>query len=96
MFTRNPYTVNNLGDLWELNLADTNSVLHNDGHRHLPNAIDPFPKYVQTATIHSRTGEDVFSAFRSILGRSTDRRPQAVQTDKGKEFVKASCSRVRS
>jgi hypothetical protein len=44
-FPRNSYTVNNVGDLWQLDVADMSSLAwHNDGHKYLFNAIVAFSK----------------------------------------------------
>ena len=40
---RNPYSVSNLLDLWELDLVDVQTLAkHNDSHRYLLTAIDVF------------------------------------------------------
>jgi len=44
---RNPYTVNNILDLWEADLVDVLALAkHNDGHRYLVSVIDVFTKYL--------------------------------------------------
>jgi transposase InsO family protein len=87
-FPRNPYTVNNVGDLWELDLADMSLLAsYNGGHKYLLNAIDAFSKYTYSVPISSKTAGAVASAFRSILTKNGDRRLLVVRTDKGKEFV---------
>jgi transposase InsO family protein len=87
-FPRNPYTVNNVGDLWELDLTDMSSLTsHNSGYKYLLNAIDAFSKFAYSVPIRFKTAEAVVSAFRSILARTGGRRPLVVRTDKGKEFV---------
>jgi transposase InsO family protein len=89
-FLRNPYTVNNVGDLWELDLADMSSLaLHNGGHNYLLKAIDAFSKYACWLPLRSKTVGAVASAFRSILAKNGNRRPLVVRTDKGKVFVNA-------
>jgi hypothetical protein len=43
-FPRNYYTVNNVGDLWELDLADIVFLAsHNDGYKYHFDAIDASP-----------------------------------------------------
>jgi hypothetical protein len=82
--------VNNVGDLWELDLADMSSLAsHNDGHKYLLKAIDAFSKYPYYVPIRSKTSETVASAFRSILSRTRHRKPLVVQTDNGQGFVNA-------
>jgi hypothetical protein len=42
-FPRNPYTVTNIDDVWEMDLADlTNWAKYNDKYKFLLNAIDVF------------------------------------------------------
>ena len=68
--------MNNVGDLWELDLEDMSSLTsHNDGYKYLLNAIDAFSKYAYSVPIRSKAGETVVSAFRSILARTIGRRP---------------------
>jgi hypothetical protein len=44
-FPRNPYTVNNIDNAWEMNLADVSNLSKcNDGYKYLLNIIDIFFK----------------------------------------------------
>jgi len=90
-FYRNPYTVNNVGDMWELALSEMGSLAsHNDWHKYLRNAFDAFSKYAYSVPTRSKTGKAVAAAVRSILARTgSSRGPLAVRTVKGKEFVNA-------
>jgi len=95
-FPRNPYTVNNVGDLWELDLADMSCVAsQNNGHKYFQNAIDAFSKYAYTIPIRSKTDEAVVSAFRSIMARTRGRKPLEVRTDKDKVFLNAQFRKLR-
>lgn len=88
-FHRNPYTVTNINDVWELDLADMHSLSkHNDNYKYLLNVIDVFSKYAYSVPLRSKTGSAITSAFESILEKDHHRRrPVWVRTDKGKEFV---------
>jgi len=56
--------VNNVGDLWELDLADMSSLAsHNGGYMHLLNSIDAFSKYAYSVPIRCKAAEAVVSAF---------------------------------
>ena len=45
MFPRNPYTVKNIDDIWEMGLADLSSLAkYNDKYKYLSNAIDAFSR----------------------------------------------------
>lgn len=62
--------MNNVGDLWELDLADMDSMaLHKEGHSYFLNATDA-SKYAYSVPIRSKTGEAVVLAIRSILARN--------------------------
>jgi hypothetical protein len=44
-FPRNPYTVNNVGEMWELDLANMGPLAsHTDGQKYILNAIEAFSK----------------------------------------------------
>lgn len=81
---RIPNTVNIVGELLELDLADTGFLAsHNDRQSYLLNVMDAFSKYVYSVPIRSKTSEAVASAFRSILAKTRNSsKPLAVRTDK--------------
>lgn len=57
-FPRNLYTVNEVGDLWELDLANMGSLASNNGgYRQILNAIDVFSKYTYSVPTRSKAGE---------------------------------------
>lgn len=92
-FPRNPYTVNNIDDVWELDLVDLATLSqHNDGYKYLLNAIDTFSKYAYSQPLRSKTGKAVTSAFQAILVSSS--RPLCVHTDKGKEFLNSAIQQL--
>ena len=63
-FPRNPYTVNNILDLWEADLVDIQILAkHNDGHRYLLTVIDVFTNYLHIVTLKSKTAKAVSEAF---------------------------------
>jgi hypothetical protein len=92
-FYLNPYTVNNVKDVWECALLDVqNLVKFNDGYGFLLTPIDVFSKFLHIEQLKSRTGKNVTSAFLSILkdpknSKPIRRRKIMVRTDKGKEFL---------
>ena len=46
-FPRNPYTLNNIMDIWECDLVDVQGLSkHNDGIKYLLSVIDVFSKYL--------------------------------------------------
>jgi transposase InsO family protein len=86
-FPRNPYTVTNVWDVFECDLADLRDYArYNDNHRYILTVIDAFSKYLHLVPVKRKSGPSITSAFRSILA-DTKRRPVWVRTDKGKEFL---------
>jgi len=92
-FPRNPYTVNNINDVWESDLVDVQGISkYNDGVKYLLTVIDVFFKFLHILKLKSKTGKAVTSAFQSILKdpkylKPIRRRPVWVRTDRGKEFL---------
>jgi len=95
-FPRNPYTVNNINDVWESDLVDVQSLgKYNDGIKYLLTVIDVFSKYLHIIPLRSKTGKAVTTAFQTILkdpkySKPIRRRPVWVRTDRGKEFLNKS------
>jgi transposase InsO family protein len=91
----NPYTVNNISDVWESDLIDVQGLAkHNDGAKYLLSVIDVFSKFLHIP-LKSKTGKNVTLAFQTILSdprflKPIRRRPLWLRTDKGKEFLNKS------
>jgi hypothetical protein len=67
-FPRNPYTENNINDVWESDLIDVQGLArHNDGIKYVLSVIDVFSKFLPFVPLKSKTGKDITSAFQSIL-----------------------------
>jgi hypothetical protein len=67
-FPRNPYTVTNIGDVWEADIMDLSShKKYNDNYKYILQAIDVFSKYLHSVPLLSKTGAAVTSAFKAIL-----------------------------
>jgi len=90
-FARNPYTVTNVGGVWECDLLDVQSYAkYNDNYSYILYVIDVFSKYLYLIPVKTKSGPAVTSAFRSIFDdkpQIPSRRPIWVRTDKGKEFL---------
>lgn len=81
------YTVNNIDDLWEIDLVDMQAVkTYNDGVSFLLICIDVLSKYVWVCPLQNKTNVSIVKAFESLFEK-TDRRPLTIQSDNGKEFV---------
>ena len=80
-------SVNNIDDLWEIDLVDMQSVkTYNNGVSFLLICIDVLSKYAWVYPLKNKTNISVIKAFESLF-ESTERRPITIQSDKGKEFV---------
>jgi hypothetical protein len=95
-FPRNPYSVNNINDVWECDLIDVQGLSkNNDGVKYLLSVIDVFSKFLHIVPLKSKTGKDATLAFQSILNdprylKPIRRRPLWLRTDKGKKKKKKS------
>lgn len=85
-FKRNQYRVFNIDDLWEIDLCDMRHLKKaNDNFTFILTVIDVFSKYAFAIPLKKKAAEDVTKAFSSIL-KMSNRKPQIVQSDNGKEF----------
>lgn len=86
-FPTNKYIVNNVDDLWQMDLAVFNNLAsYNDGYKYLLVVIDVFSKFVWARVLRRKTGKEVNEALESIF-QSDKRKPQNIQSDKGREFI---------
>jgi len=92
-FPRNPYIVNNIDDVWEIDILDLTSLKkYKNNYRYLLQVIDVFSKYQHSVPLRIKTGKEVAAAPESIFRdpkytKPISRRPMWVRTDKGKEFL---------
>jgi transposase InsO family protein len=81
-----PYTVTNIDDVWEMDLADFSSLSkHNDKNKYLSNAIDIFSRYAWSVPLKDKTAASITAALKCLF---QNRKPITIQSDKGTEFVK--------
>ena len=67
-FPRNPYTVTNIDDVWEMDLADLSSLSkYNDRHKYLLNVIDIFSRYAWSVPLKDKTGTSITSALKFLF-----------------------------
>ena len=89
-FARDPYSVNNVMDVWEWYLVDVRALgKYNDKYVYILSVIDAFSKFLHLIPLKSKTDTAVSSAFQSIFKdpRYSTRRPIWLRTEKGKEFL---------
>ena len=90
-FARNPYTVNNVMDVWECDLVDVQALgRFNDNYKYILSVIEVFSKFLHLVPLWSKIGKAVASAFISVFKYSSSSRrlPVWVRTGNGKEFLK--------
>jgi hypothetical protein len=67
-FSRNPYSVNSVMDVWESDLLDVQNLSrYNDNYKFLLTVIDVSSKFLHVVPLKNKTGPTVTSAFRSTL-----------------------------
>ena len=89
-FLRNSYTVNNIYDVFEIDLVDVQSLAkHNDKIKYLLNVIDVFSKQAYSEPLLNKTGVAITAAFSKILAK-LKQTPTVVRSDRGKEFLNKS------
>jgi len=67
-FPRNPYTVNNINDVSELDILDLSSLKkYNNNYRYLLQVIDVFSKYLHSVPLRTKTGKEVAATLESIF-----------------------------
>ena len=78
--------VGGIDEQWAMDLCDVSNISeHNDGHNFILTVIDVFSKWADAEPIKRKSGPQVTAALEEVFSR-TDRRPQRIETDLGKEF----------
>ena len=64
-FPRNPYTVTNIDDVWEMDLADLSSLSkYNDKYKYPLNVIDVFSRYAWRVQLKVKTATSITTALK--------------------------------
>lgn len=86
-FPRNRTVVYGIDDQWQADLVEMREwQSENKNYAYILTCIDVFSKYAWVRPVKRKTSEDVYKAFESIFA-SSERSPNKLQTDKGKEFL---------
>ena len=86
-FHRNPVIATHIDAQWQGDLADLGNLTpKNDGIRYLLILVDVVSKYVWVEPLRTKSGPVVLDGLKAIFSR-TERRPEKIQTDDGKEFL---------
>lgn len=89
-FPRNRTVVYGIDDQWQADLVEMREwQAENKQYAYILTCIDVFSKYAWVRPVKRKTSEYVLQAFESIFTAS-DRVPNKLQTDKGKEFLNRS------
>ena len=85
VFPRRKTIVGGIDHQWQADLIDTQRLKKdNDGYNYILTIIDVLSKFAWAVPLKNKTGPTLVSAFDSVFA---DRQPQALQTDKGTEFI---------
>ena len=86
-FKRRRVLVGGIDDQWQIDLVDLSSLSReNNTFRFLLTCIDVLSKYAWVVPLKDKSEQSVVVAMENILIDS-NRTPNAIQGDKGKEFV---------
>ena len=86
-FARNRIYVGKIDKQWQADLTDMVGLQReNNGNRYILTVIDVFSKLAWLVPVKSKDGKSVRNAFKSVLTSADPRKPDRLQTDKGKEF----------
>ena len=86
-FARNKTYVARVDQQWQADLADMQQLSEqNDGYRYLLTCIDVLSKFAWVIPVKSKDAKHMVAAMRALFRRARPRKPQRLQTDKGKEF----------
>ena len=86
-FPRRRVIVSGIDDQWQADLVDLSSLKkENKNYKHLLTCIDIFSKFAWIEPLKDKNGKSLKEAFARIL-KKVQRKPRALQTDKGSEFT---------
>jgi len=86
-FRRNRVVVGGIDHLWQLDLSDLSGIAkYNDQYKFLLFCIDVLSKHLWVIPLKTKTADTIVKAFIHIL-KTSKRKPIAVQSDEGTEFV---------
>ena len=77
--------VKHIDSQWGVDLCDMQDVAQHNNARYILTCIDIFSKFSWAVPVARKDGASVANAFKKILN-STTRRPDKLESDKGKEF----------
>ena len=87
-FPTNKTIIKSIDDTWSSNLLDMNDygIKNNKGYRYILVVIDNFSKFGWTTPLKNKYAQSITDAFSEIM-KSSNRKPNLLETDDGKEYV---------
>ena len=87
-FKRNKTVVSGIDVQWQADLADMQGLSRfNGGHKYLLTCIDVFSKFAWVIPTKDKSASIMTTAFKELFQQAHPRKPQRLQTDRGKEFL---------
>ena len=87
-YPTNKTIIKSIDDTWSSDLLDMNDygIKNNEGYRYILVVIDNFSKFGWTIRLKNKYAQSIIDAFSKII-RSSNRKPNHLETDDGKEYV---------
>ena len=87
-FPTNKTIIKSIDDTWSSNLLDMNDygIKNNKGYRYILVVIDNFSRFGWTTPLKNKYAQSITNAFSEIM-KSSNRKPNLLETDDGKEYV---------
>lgn len=84
-FNRNKIIVSKIDEQWEADLVEMQEYSRsNNGKKYILTVIDCFSKFAWARAVPNKCAKSIYDAFETIFNSRT---PDALRTDKGKEFI---------
>ena len=88
-YPTNKTIIKSAGDTWSSDLLDMNDygIKNNKGYRYILVVVDNFSKFGWTIPLRNKYAQSITDAFSQII-KTSRRKPNLLETDDGKEYVK--------
>ena len=87
-FRRNKTVVSGIDAQWQADLADMQGLSRfNGGNKYLLTCIDIFSKFAWVIPTKDKSAHVMLDAFKKLFQEAHPRKPQRLQTDRGREFL---------
>ena len=88
IYETNKTMIKSIDDTWPSDLLDKNDYgpKNNRGYRYILVIIENFSKFARTIPLKNKYAQSITDAFSEII-KSSNRKPNLLETDDGKEYV---------